>query len=561
MGKAKSQADRKAGAAPTTIDATKDWVFDDAARQRVERIFASWDSTATPGMSVGIYREGEIVYTGGFGMANLEHDIPITPDSIFHIASISKQFTDMCIAILAAEGALDVDDDIRLYVPEIPDFGETITIRHLIHHVSGLRDQWMLLYLAGWRDEDLVTDADVLDLVQRQKALNFSPNTEYLYSNTGYTLLSIVVKRVSGLSLRQFAQARIFGPLGMTRTHFHDDHSEIVKGRTQAYEPRKGGGYHVSIPEFDVIGTTSLFTTVVDLAKWDGNFIHAQVGGPEVVAEMQRPGTFVDGKPMTYAWGLSTDTYRGAAQIGHGGADHGYRSDYFRLPEFGLTVTVLSNVSDSGPHALATQVADALIGDRLAPATVPGAAAAPGARKAAPKPVAPAALAGTWSSEKGTWLTVAARDGKAWLEMDEPWPLEDGGNGRFVHAASGMVVVPAADAASLDVTSGGETTTYARMPRFQPGPEALAEVTGDYWSEELAVPYEIVRDGGEDGETIAVRRRKFPDSTFRPLAEDVFGRGSLDWGSVLRFQRDEAGAVTGFTMTAGRIRNLAFTKR
>ncbi|MGC4106250.1 MAG: serine hydrolase domain-containing protein [Thermomicrobiales bacterium] len=542
-----------------TVAATKDWVFDDAARERVERVFAAWDTPSTPGMAVGIYREGEVVYTHGFGMANLEHDIPIAPNSIFHIASISKQFTDMCIALLQAEGALDVDDDIRLYVPEVPDFGETITIRHLIHHVSGLRDQWMLLYLAGWREEDLVTDADVLDLVSRQQVLNFSPNTEYLYCNTGYTLPSIVVKRVSGLSLRQFAQARIFGPLGMTRTHFHDDHSEIVKGRTQAYEPRKGGGYHVSIPEFDVVGTTSLFTTVEDLAKWDGNFISAQVGGPEVVAELQRPGTFADGKPMTYAWGLTTDTYRGAIQIGHGGADHGYRSDYFRLPEFGLTVTVLSNVSDSGPHGLATKVADAVIGDLLAPATVPGAAT--GKRTGVPVPVKPSALAGTWSSEKGTWLTIAARDGKAWLEMDEPWPLEDGGNGRFVHAASGIVVVPAADAASLDVTFAGETVTYARAASARPSAEALDALAGSYWSEELGVPYEIIRDGGPDGETIAVRRRKFPDMTYRSLADDVFGRGSLDWGSVLRFQRGGDGAVTGFTLTAGRIRNLAFAKR
>lgn len=548
-----------AGRMPS-VSASKDWVFDDAVRERVERIFAPWDSASTPGMAVGVYREGEIVYTGGFGMANLEHDIPIVPGSIFHIASISKQFTDMCIAILAVEGALDVDDDIRLYVPEVPDFGETITIRHLIHHVSGLRDQWMLLHLAGWREEDLVTDADVLDLVRRQRALNFGPNTEYLYCNTGYTLLSIVVKRVSGLSLRQFAQARIFGPLGMTRTHFHDDHSEIVKGRTQAYEPRKGGGYHVSIPEFDVVGTTSLFTTVEDLAKWDGNFVTAQVGGPEVVAELQRPGTFADGTPMSYAWGLMRDTYRGATQIGHGGADHGYRSDYFRLPDFGLTVTILSNVSDSGPHGLATRVADAVIGDRLAPPTAPGGVA--GKRTAVPAVVTPSALAGTWVCDaKGTWATVTARDGKAWLEMDEPMPLEDGGNGRFVHTATGSTVTLSPDGATLDITVGGETSSFTRAGRYHPSAADLDALVGTYWSEELAVPYEIVRDGGTDGETIAVRRRKFPDATYRPLAPDTFGRGSLDWGTVVRFQRDEAGIIAGFTMTAGRIRNLAFARQ
>ncbi|HWV36452.1 MAG TPA: serine hydrolase domain-containing protein, partial [Thermomicrobiales bacterium] len=348
-----------------TVETTKDWTFDEGVRSRVDRVFAAWDSTATPGCALGIYREGEIVYTRGYGMSNLEHGIPIATDSIFHIASISKQFTDMCIALLAAEGALNIDDDVRLYVPEVPDFGPTITIRHLIHHVSGLRDQWSLLELAGWREEDLVTERDVMDLLTRQTALNFEPNTEYLYSNTGYTLLAMIVRRVSGRSLREFAQERIFGPLGMTRTHFHDDHSEIVPGRTQAYTPRAGGGYHISIPEFDVVGTTSLFTTVEDLARWDANFTSARIGGPDLIAQLQTPGTFADGTPMTYAWGLVVDTYRGARQIGHGGADHGYRSDYFRLPEFGLTVTVLSNVSDSGPHQLAQQVADAVLGDLL----------------------------------------------------------------------------------------------------------------------------------------------------------------------------------------------------
>lgn len=543
---------------------TKAWIFDDVAQARVEAIFAPWTTTSTPGMTVGIYREGEIVYTGAFGMANLEHDIPLAPTSIFHIASISKQFTDMCIAILAAEGALDVDDDIRLYVPEVPDFGTTITIRHLIHHVSGLRDQWMLLYLAGWREEDLVTEVDVLDLVQRQTALNFAPNTEYLYCNTGYTLLSMIVKRVSGLSLRQFAQARIFGPLGMTRTHFHDDHSEIVKGRTQAYEPRKGGGYHVSIPEFDVVGTTSLFTTVEDLAKWDGNFISAQVGGPDLVAMIQQPGTFADGTPMSYAWGLLRDTYRGAIQIGHGGADHGYRSDYFRLPEFGLTVTVLSNVSDSGPHQLAQQVADAVLGDLLAPAVSAGSAAAK--REGIPALVSASALAGTWhAAGKDIWLTLSTRDGNLFLEMDEPYALDAVGNGRFVHAATGLTVIPDAngdgDPDRIDVQFAGTTTTYVRADPIRPDVADLEALVGTYWSEELGVDYRVVRDGGTHGDTIAIARRKFSPQTYRPLALDVFGRGSLEWGSVLRFQRDADGSVTGFTMTAGRIRNLAFTRK
>jgi CubicO group peptidase (beta-lactamase class C family) len=292
---------------------TAAWTLDDATRAQIDQVFAQWATTETPGMTLGIYRDGEPVYLQAYGMSNLEHGIPLSPGSIFHVASISKQFTDLCIALLAAEGRLKIDDDIRQYVPEVPGFGPTITIRHLIHHSSGLRDQWQLLNLSGWREEDLVTDDDVLYLVERQRALNFPPNTEYLYSNTGYTLLSVIVRRVSGMSLREFTQERVFTPLGMTSTHFHDDHAEIVRGRTQAYEPRIGGGYRISIPAFDVAGTTSLFTTVQDLAKWEANYLNATIGGKDLIAGMQQPGTFADGSPMNYGWGLRLVEWRGLA--------------------------------------------------------------------------------------------------------------------------------------------------------------------------------------------------------------------------------------------------------
>ncbi|MGB3305915.1 MAG: serine hydrolase domain-containing protein [Thermomicrobiales bacterium] len=546
-----------------TVETAKDWTFDESVRSRVDRVFARWDSTATPGCALGIYREGEIVYTRGYGMSNLEHGIPIATDSIFHIASISKQFTDMCIALLAAEGALNVDDDVRLYVPEVPDFGPTITIRHLIHHVSGLRDQWSLLVLAGWREEDLVTERDVMELVTRQTALNFEPNTEYLYSNTGYTLLAIIVRRVSGRSLRAFAQERIFGPLGMTRTHFHDDHSEIVPGRTQAYTPRAGGGYHISIPEFDVVGTTSLFTTVEDLAKWDGNFTSARIGGPDLIAQLQTPGTFADGTPMTYAWGLMVDTYRGARQIGHGGADHGYRSDYFRLPEFGLTVTVLSNISDSGPHQLAQQVADAVLGDRLAPAT--GAAAASVVRERIPAIIEPSALAGVFYDEHDSYLTLTSRDGKAWIELDESLALADAGNGRWTLPAPWNLMIQAGDQVKegqvrqLQLSFAGAETRYTRIDPAHPSASELDAYAGTYWSDELMVPYEVVADHASG--TLTVRRRKHEDQTFVPLAEDVFGRGSTRFGATLTFEHGKRGSIAGFRFTAGRVRNLRFTRR
>jgi len=544
------------------VQSSREWTFDDEARARVDAVFQQWDSTGTPGMAVGIYRDSEAVYTHGYGMSNLEHGIPITPGSIFHIASISKQFTDTCIALLAAEGALDVDDDIRLYVPEVPDFGVTITIRHLIHHVSGLRDQWVLLRLAGWREDDLVTEDDVLDLVKRQRALNFTPNDEYVYCNTGYTLLSMIVKRVSGRTLRQFAQERIFGPLGMTSTHFHDNHSEIVKGRTQAYQPRDGGGYRISNPVFDVVGTTSLFTTVEDMAKWNGNFTSAQVGGPALIEQLQTPGTFNNGEPMTYAWGLQRGTYRGTERIGHSGADHGYRADFLRLPEFGFAVAVLSNVSNSNPGKLTERVADAVLGDQLGPEE--NVVMAP-RRNGLPLMVSPSALAGVYRESDGDdYLVVTSKDGRAWLDFWEPVALTSLGNGRFTSGDNGITVtVTDLDneslASSIEVVMPGEdeAKSYTRQDPVVLDPPALNAYVGTYWSDELATSIEMVAD--RVAGSLTMRRHKYDDESLTPLTQDVFGRGRL--GLVVNFERSADGDVTGFRLTAARIRNLAFTRR
>ena len=241
---------------------------------RVDSLFRRWDNTQSPGFAVGVSRDGRILLERGYGMA-------ITPASIFHVASISKQFTAFAVMLLAQDGKLSLNDDLRRYVPEVPDYGRRITIRHLMQHTSGLRDQWVLLRLAGWRADDLITEEDVLWAVGRQRATNFAPGEEYLYSNTGFTLLAVMVKRVSGKSLREFAEERIFRPLGMGATHFHDDHTMIVPNRTSAYQPKPNGGWRISIPVFDTYGATSLFTTARDLLLWERNFADGKAGSPD----------------------------------------------------------------------------------------------------------------------------------------------------------------------------------------------------------------------------------------------------------------------------------------
>lgn len=340
-----------------------------ARRMEIDRVFAHFNND-TPGAALAVVVNGEIIYKQGYGMSNLEYDIPITPSSIFQVGSIAKQFTAMCFVLLAQQGKLSADDDIRKYIPEVPDFGETITIRHLLYHTSGLRDQWHLFAMAGWRDSDVKTQSDVINLVSRQKELNFKPGEECLYCNTGYTLLAEVVERISGKSLRGFADEHIFKPLGMKNTHFIDNHLEIIKNRTDAYAPQSGGGYIISNPVCDMVGATSLFTTVEDLALWIDNFGHKRIGGKEGVNMLLTRGKLNNGEELNFALGVVQTKYKGLKTIASGGHDSGYRAEFIMVPEHGTSVIVFSNVSNAdlsngNPEGLLYQVVDIVLADHI----------------------------------------------------------------------------------------------------------------------------------------------------------------------------------------------------
>ena len=300
-------------------------------------------------------------------MANLDHDVPLTPRSVFHVASVSKQFTAAAIHLLAQDGKLSLDDEVRKHVPELADFGEPVTIRHLLHHTSGIRDQWSLLGLAGWRySRDLITDDDVMSLLSRQRELNFRPGERHLYSNSGYTLLAIVVSRASGKSFRQFTTERIFAPLGMTHTFFRDNFNEIVKHQAYGYSPA-GNTFRLSVTNFDTAGATSLLTTVEDLAKWNANFDTPIVGGSRFLDAMLERGTLRDGTRISYASGLAHGTNDGLPTISHGGADAGYRSAFVRFSGQRLAVATLCNVSNANPTMLANRVAAVYLGEQMKP--------------------------------------------------------------------------------------------------------------------------------------------------------------------------------------------------
>ena len=519
---------------------------------RVDSVFTGFSNTAGPGCALGVSRDGRLVYAKGYGMANLETGTAITPASIFHVASISKQFAAFSVALLAEEGKLSLDDDIRKYVPEIPAYAKPITIQHLIHHTSGLRDQWSLLGMADWRDDDLITEDDVLAIVARQKALNFMPGDEYTYSNTGYTLLGVIVKRVSGKSLRQFADERIFQPLGMTSTHFHDDHTMVVPGRTSAYIPRDSGGWMVSIPVFDTYGATSLFTTAGDLLKWEQNFADPKVGSRALIEKAQQSTALNSGRKLDYGYGLSIEDYRGMRAVGHGGADAGYRSDVIRFPDAGLAVDVLCNAANSGPNDLSRKVVDILLEKQLKPAPAQDA-------KGTSAPVSAerqARIIGVYL-RRGVdeVFEVGAKDGKLAL-LPYQLPLRHVVADTFVTEVFPVTLVtegPPGPAAVLKIKISTEPEAlYDRVSGFKPTAAELDAFAGTYYSDELDVRYRIERKDT----ALAVVMRRRGTLNLRPAFADGFT--SPDVGT-LRFTR-EKGKITGFLVTSGRVRNVGFKK-
>ena len=331
---------------------------------RVDSLFAAWNKPGSPGAAVGVVYQGKLIYAKGFGEADVETGAPITPQTIFHVASVSKQFTAYAIVLLAQEGKLALDDDIRKYLPEVPDFGKTITIRHLIHHTSGLRDQWNLLAMAGWQLDDVITKEHIFNLVKRQKELNFEPGSKMTYCNTGYTLLAEIVARVSKQPFPTFMEQRIFKPLGMKNTLFYDDDERIVKGRAYSfYQPETAKDtYKKSILSYANAGATSLFTTVTDLAQWISNFRSPVVGTTATMTQMLERGRITKGDTLPYAFALSHEKYKGLSYYGHGGADAGFRSFLCYFPKEDYGFIVLSNQAEFNPTGKSLEVASLYLG-------------------------------------------------------------------------------------------------------------------------------------------------------------------------------------------------------
>lgn len=386
--------------------------LDAPVRSRIDSVFARF--TGGPGCALGVIQGGALAYAAGYGLASVEHGVPITPATVFDIGSVSKQFTAMAIVLLAREGKLSLDDEIQRHVPEVPRYPQPVTIRHLLHHTSGLRDYIDVLSWSGVADEAVTGDREALAAIARQKAPNFEAGAEYRYSNSGYFLLSVIVKRVTGESLRDFAARRIFEPLGMTRTQVIDRHEMLVPGKAGSYAPARSGGFVLALANWEQTGDGAVNTSVEDMVKWNRNFTTGTVGGMAAIRMLESVAPLRTGAPNPYAFGQVVDSLRGVPRVSHGGSWAGFRAHFARYPGEQLSTVVLCNLATSNPGGLAESLAEILLADKLAkpvenrrPFVRLGGAIPDSARR----PVPPAGIAGRYRSEEllADWM-VSVRD-------------------------------------------------------------------------------------------------------------------------------------------------------
>jgi len=333
--------------------------------QKVDQLFAKYDKQDSPGCSVGIIRDGRVIYKRGYGMANLDFNIPNSAVTVFNVASMGKQFTAASIVLLAQQRKLSLDDDIRKYIPEMPDYSTPITIRQLAYHTSGIRDYTDLIELSADRIENIHTDEDILRILARQKKLNFKPGERHLYSNSGYVLLGVIVERVTAKSLRDFESESIFQPLGMKNTLLYDDRTMIVKNRASGYVPQGGSGYQMRASLWDRVGDGGVLTTVEDLFLWNQNFYTPKVGNRELVSLMTTPGTLTNGEQIAYTFGLEPARYKGLPVIMHGGSIRGFRAQMYRFPEQRFSVVCLCNNGGISPTSMIEKIADIYLADHF----------------------------------------------------------------------------------------------------------------------------------------------------------------------------------------------------
>ena len=549
---------------------------DDLRARRVDSLYAHYDTAPSPGLAIAVVRDGQVVLRRGYGMASIEHGARITPQTVFDVASVSKQFTGLAIAMLSARGAISLDDDVAKYIPELAGLPHRVTIRHLLHHTSGIRDWPGTLSVGGWRFDDVIAFDQILRMAYRQRTLNFVPGTEHLYSNTGYNLLAEVVLRVTKQSFRAWTHEHLFAPLKMERTFFRNDHLEVVPDRAFGYARTAGGTWKHVPNSLTALGSSSLFSTVDDMARWMLNFEDGRVGGTAVRA-MRTPGRLNDGSPVAYAFGVLTGSYRGLPMFTHSGSWAAFSTYLAYLPEQRFGVVVLANSSAIDAQAAVIRVTNIYLERELATANAPSSTpGAPPTQSVAAAPDSPTTqdvpaqqdipttvldrYVGLYRLGPG-WYTEIRRDGGRLVSQatnEGAATMTPRSEREFWIEAYGASMIFHRDPAGRVTHLEYRGAMRPRVTRsVAPTTRGLAELAASYESEELGTSYRVAHEDGR----LVLHHPRHGGVLLTWVNGEEFSSPTWFLRSIT-FERDRRGRATSLVVNGDpRSRNIRFTRR
>ncbi len=525
----------------------------DKLKHKIDQLFAKWDVEGSPGASVAVVADGRTFYLKGYGYANLEHGVRNTPDTAFHVASVSKQFTGVAALMAEEKGLLKLDDPLGRYVTDGPSLASAITLRQLLYHTSGLRDLSSLLIIAGYSLEDTTTKDKVMTLIKRQRHLNFPPGTEHLYSNTGYVLFTVALEKITGETFAKWTDKEIFQPLGIQRTRFNDDYTTVIPNRADSYAATKEGLFRRSPMNLGIVGSTGLQTTARDMATWGLFVIKGAYRDLHMPKVFYQPGALADGTPIAYGFGIFVNESKGRKVLEHGGSDSAFRSYFMVIPEKGVAVAVLGNTDNLPAGELAKQIIDLILNESPAPAT---------ADKAdAPTFIDTKKYVGRYLMDNGFTVEIAAATATDLYATSgaSQLPLRPLGNETFA-VGSGEIKITfhhGADSDRFDsvtVLTAGKTDLGRRMEEKSAPAALLDAIAGSYYSPEVDRYFDLVVDNGK-AMYVTPGGQKLPLSY---LEGDAFL--NLDTGSKISFARNKAGIIDRVTLTGLRVRNFELLK-
>lgn len=531
----------------------------DSLEIKINALFAQWDNVNSPGCVVGIVRNDSLIFAKGYGIANLEYAVPNTPQTIYHMASISKQFTAYAVLLLAKEGRLQLDDDIRKYLIWFPDLKKKVTIRNLLNHTSGIRDQWQLLAIAGTRLNDVITQDHIVKILSRQQTLNFDPGEQYSYSNSGFTLLAEIVRTITGKSLRQFSDSVLFKPLGMNNTNFHDNSDEIVKNRSYSYQKSDSNQYSNSILSYSNAGATSLFTNIGDMSKWIMNFYDPKVGDKNDIALLTQKGKLNNGKELDYASGIVSNTWKGWRQFSHSGGDAGYRTYMTVFPDLKMGFVVCSNVGDFNPSAKTYQMAGFFIKDTTNQKTTIKAEKGDSTSTLIKDELSIKKYLGEYIGNDGNTCSLEIKKSRLYFrnyreekllvrESENTFSEFNASDIKFsFKIQSGDTIV---EIATPDTKYHFEKCTKASM-----SDKLLQTYAGIYYCPELDCRYGLVLKNHQ----LFLTNTKYSDTPVTFFGSEHL-RSDFWWMNHLLIQRNQSNRITGFEVNSGRIMHLKFNK-